>query len=70
MKVPPAPVNESERLAALYEYEILDTPCEDIFDTITKLAASICNVPISLINIVDKNRVLSAKLQKGGKTPL
>jgi GAF domain-containing protein len=56
MKIPQKPINESERLAALYEYEILDTPYEDIFDAVTKLAASICNVPISVINIIDKNR--------------
>ncbi len=47
---------ENERLAALKEYKILDTPCEEIFDQITQIAALVCHTPISLINLVDKDR--------------
>ena len=37
----PLPTNETERLAALRRYEILDTPAEDEFDDFTRLAAFI-----------------------------
>ncbi len=48
--------NENERLHALYRLQILDTLPEVNFDNITKLAASICEAPVSLITFVDKNR--------------
>lgn len=50
------PENEINRLAALRRYHILDTPREVIFDTITRLAAQICNVPIALVSLVDAKR--------------
>ncbi|MBN9289306.1 MAG: hypothetical protein BGO43_12800 [Gammaproteobacteria bacterium 39-13] len=50
------PKNESQRLQALREYQILDTVEEHIFDTITEICSLICNTPISLISIVDKDR--------------
>jgi signal transduction histidine kinase len=53
---PAIPLNEKERLQALKSYEILDTETENIFDAVTKLAASICDVPISLISLIDENR--------------
>jgi len=53
---PKIPFNEKERLKALKSYEILDSESELIFDSLTKLAASICNVPICLISLVDENR--------------
>lgn len=53
---PKIPLNEKERIKALKSYEILDTESELIFDSLTKLAASICNVPICLISLVDENR--------------
>jgi len=40
----------------LYKYELLDTAYEEDFDAIVKLASRICNVPISLITLVDMNR--------------
>ena len=55
MKVP-IPSNEEQRLLALQEYNILDTATEDIYDKIVSLAASICEVPISLISLVDRDR--------------
>jgi GAF domain-containing protein len=50
------PINEAERLAALEEYRVLDTPSETAFDDITLLAAHICQVPIAMISLVDKSR--------------
>ncbi|WP_053070817.1 PAS domain S-box protein [Halomonas sp. PR-M31] len=47
---------ESERLATLHEYGILDTEAEESFDAITRLAALICGVPIALISLVDGKR--------------
>lgn len=56
MKPAPTPANESERLAALRHYDILDTPTDAEFDDFTKLAAQICGTPISLISLVDAGR--------------
>jgi len=51
-----APTRESARLEALRQYKILDTPSEQSYDDITALAAFICDVPISLISLVDSDR--------------
>lgn len=48
--------DEEVRLALLRGYNILDTAPEEGFDEITKLAAEICNVPIAMISLVDKDR--------------
>jgi PAS domain S-box-containing protein len=48
--------SEERRLAALYEYELLDTPGEDLFDALTHLAAQVCEAPIALIALVDRDR--------------
>jgi signal transduction histidine kinase len=53
----PVPHNEQERLKALYQYDILDTIREAEFDDITRIASDICNTPISLVSIVDANRL-------------
>ena len=57
MSIPtPDPPSEERRLAALYEYELLDTPSEALFDAFTSLAALLCDAPISLISLVDRDR--------------
>ncbi|MEO5559798.1 MAG: GAF domain-containing sensor histidine kinase [Dokdonella sp.] len=53
---PPIPLNEPARLAALRSYGILDTATEGAFDDITRLAALICDVPISVVNFIDAGR--------------
>ncbi len=50
------PENEEARLAALRAYRILDTPPEECYDDITTLASEICQVPISLVSLVDRDR--------------
>ncbi|MET3114741.1 PAS domain S-box-containing protein [Pedobacter sp. CG_S7] len=47
---------ESERLKALRDYQILDSISEEEFDHFTELAAMICEVPISLISLIDEDR--------------
>jgi GAF domain-containing protein len=53
---PPLPNQEEARLKALSEYHILDTAPEKSFDTIAELAAFICEAPIALISLVDRDR--------------
>jgi len=48
---------ESARLAALRSYCVLDTGRESRFDDLTRLAASICETPVSLLSLVDADRV-------------
>jgi GAF domain-containing protein len=40
----------------LWQYEILDTVPEQVFDDLTELAASICESPIAMITLVDEKR--------------
>lgn len=56
MKFPPVPYNENERLKALRNYQILDTAHEKEFDRLTELASLICDVPISLVTLIDEKR--------------
>ncbi len=51
------PENESERLVALKRYRIMDSPSESSFDNIANLCTQIFNVPISLVSLVDADRV-------------
>jgi len=48
--------SESKRLAALDRLEVLDTPSEPLFDSLTALAAQSFNAPIALISLVDQER--------------
>lgn len=57
MSVAPLPIAETERLAALRRYEILDTPPDGAFDRIAALAAQILDVPIALVTLVDEDRI-------------
>jgi GAF domain-containing protein len=52
----PIPENEEERLEALKSLGILDTPREEQFDRITRLALKVFKVPISTLTLVDKDR--------------
>ncbi|MCB2406902.1 GAF domain-containing DNA-binding protein [Hymenobacter lucidus] len=50
------PDSEAERLEALRNYQILDTPPEAVFDDLARLAAYICGTPISLVTLLDTDR--------------
>lgn len=52
----PLPADEAARLEALREYRILDTPPEAAYDDITLLAAHLCEAPIALVSLVDRDR--------------
>ncbi len=52
----PLPANEQKRLKVLWQYEVLDTVPEELFDDLTELAARICEAPIALISLVDEKR--------------
>jgi GAF domain-containing protein len=56
MLAAPIPDNDSERLAALREMLILDTPPEERFDKVVQFAAQEFDVPIALISLIDENR--------------
>jgi PAS domain S-box-containing protein len=47
---------EEDRVCALHAYNILDTPVEDSFDNLVKLASQIFNMPIAFISLLDKER--------------
>ena len=49
--------DEDARLAAVRRYDVLDTPPDGAFDRITALAARLFDVPISIISIVDHDRI-------------
>lgn len=48
--------NEAKRLNVLWQYEVLDTVPEEVFDDLTELAARICEAPIALMSLVDEDR--------------
>ncbi|MET0178919.1 MAG: MBL fold metallo-hydrolase [Novosphingobium sp.] len=52
----PVPPDEAERLAALHALGLLDTPAEERFDRLTRVAAALFDVPIALVSLVDANR--------------
>jgi GAF domain-containing protein len=53
---PAKPKNEVQRIKILWQYDVLDTPPEAVFDDFTTLAGLICGAPISLISLVDEDR--------------
>ncbi len=53
----PFPRDETRRLAAVRRYDILDTQVDGSIDRITAVAARRFGVPISVISIVDHDRI-------------
>lgn len=57
MRTPyPVPDNEEQRLKALAEYHLMDTPPEEVFDRLAGLASRLFNVPIVLVSLVGNER--------------
>ena len=52
----PLPKNEAGRVEALRTYRILDTPAEERFDDLARLASYVCGTPIGLIGLIDASR--------------
>ncbi|WP_426107707.1 PAS domain S-box protein [Massilia sp. TSP1-1-2] len=53
----PSPNVERDRLEALHATGMLDTPPEERFDRITRLAAQFFDVPICLVSLIDEDRL-------------
>lgn len=56
MQKPPCPLDETARLIGLHSLRILDTPSEERFDRITRLAKRYFDVAICLVSLVDSDR--------------
>lgn len=52
----PLPTDEAQRLAELRRLAVLDTPPEKAFDAITRLAASLFEMPIAAVTLIDQDR--------------
>ena len=50
------PPEERQRLGVLHDLAILDTPPEERFDRLTRIAATAFNMPIALVSLVDTER--------------
>ncbi|MCX6966167.1 MAG: ATP-binding protein [Verrucomicrobia bacterium] len=52
----PLPLQEAERLQALSDYGLMDTPPEPVFDEVVALASYVFRTPIALIPLLDAKR--------------
>lgn len=52
----PLPKNEVKRIKILWQYDVLDTAPEKVFDELTELASLICGAPIAMISLIDEDR--------------
>ncbi|MCW2777891.1 MAG: diguanylate phosphodiesterase [Frankiales bacterium] len=50
------PPDEDARLAVLHSFAVLDTPREERFDAVARLAAEVCGMPVALLTLVDEDR--------------
>ncbi len=56
MILPAIPSNDAQRLEELNRYKILDTVPEQEYDNLISIASTICETPIALFSLVDKDR--------------
>lgn len=70
-------VTSAERLGALRATDLLDTPREESFDRLTRLAARLVGAPTALVSLVDEDRQffkssvgLDEDLERSRETPL
>ena len=52
----PIPQDETDRVQALLNYKVLDTPPEVEFDNLVALASYISGTPVAMISLVDSDR--------------
>ncbi len=52
----PYPDNESQRVAALHKLQILDSGPDQSYDDLVFLASMICNTPMAMVSLVDRDR--------------
>ncbi|GGE43204.1 sensor histidine kinase [Primorskyibacter flagellatus] len=66
------PTDQDARLRDLYDLDVLDSEAEQKFDDVVRLASQICNMPISLISLVDEDRqwFKAAVGMAGSETPI
>jgi signal transduction protein with GAF and PtsI domain len=50
------PISDPARLAALRDADLLDTPSEEVFDQLARLAARLVDAPMALVSLVDSDR--------------
>ncbi len=56
MIVAPVLPDEKQRQQAVEKYALLDTMPEESYDSITSIIAAICEVPVALITLIDRDR--------------
>lgn len=56
MQVAPPTANEEQRIALLHALQLLDSPPEEVFDRITRLAAQVMKMPIAVVSLIDRDR--------------
>jgi GAF domain-containing protein len=49
-------IHNLNRIAALRRTALLDTPPEEAFDRLTRLATRLCKAPVALVSLVDTDR--------------
>ena len=48
--------DEAQRLSALHDLGVLNTPPEALLDSLTRAAAAACAAPVALLTLVDASR--------------
>lgn len=56
MLIAPKPKNEKERVQALVNLEVMDTPINPVFERITRITKQMFGVPVVAISIIDSER--------------
>jgi diguanylate cyclase (GGDEF)-like protein len=52
----PVPADETERVAALHAFGVLDQPRQADLDAAARLAAYVCGTPTAVVNLIDSTR--------------
>lgn len=53
----PTNVDESRRISAMRKIQVLDSQYETFYQAVSKLASTICNVPVAMITFVDDQSI-------------